>query len=155
MRPVFFSWLRMTQWQPFTSPVQGWSSVIPKFTPVYFVSYYIELPIMLIMYLVWMLIQRPGRPSRINEHHDRLDRCFKTRCVDQKKPLLAIRRSSCDGLAMALRTATGVAITMTSKPTERRRSRRTAKDGRAGYSVERGMNIRTIKQSKQCQQADM
>ncbi|GAW05561.1 PF00324 AA_permease [Lentinula edodes] len=47
--------------------IQGWSSVIPKFTPVYFVSYYIELPIMLIMYLAWMLIQRPGRPSRINE----------------------------------------------------------------------------------------
>ncbi|KAJ4493882.1 amino acid permease-domain-containing protein [Lentinula edodes] len=47
--------------------IQGWSSVIPKFTPVYFVSYYIELPIMLIMYLAWMLIQRPGRPSRLNE----------------------------------------------------------------------------------------
>ncbi|KAJ3810224.1 amino acid permease/ SLC12A domain-containing protein [Lentinula aff. lateritia] len=47
--------------------IQGWSSVIPKFTPVYFVSYYIEIPIMLTMYLAWMLIQRPGRPSRINE----------------------------------------------------------------------------------------
>ncbi|KAJ3749272.1 amino acid permease-domain-containing protein [Lentinula detonsa] len=44
--------------------IQGWSSVIPTFSPVNFVSYYIEIPVMIIMYLAWMLIQHPGRPAR-------------------------------------------------------------------------------------------
>ncbi|KAF4585964.1 amino acid permease [Ophiocordyceps camponoti-floridani] len=33
--------------------VQGWSSFSPRFDPVSFVSLYIELPIMLVMYLSW------------------------------------------------------------------------------------------------------
>ncbi|KAG6861688.1 hypothetical protein C0995_013257 [Termitomyces sp. Mi166 len=35
--------------------VQGWSSVIPKFEAVDFVSYYIEIPVMLAMYIAWMI----------------------------------------------------------------------------------------------------
>ncbi|EJF57625.1 hypothetical protein DICSQDRAFT_140179 [Dichomitus squalens LYAD-421 SS1] len=43
--------------------VQGWSSVIPKFSAVDFVSFYIEIPVMLVMYLLWMLIWRPSPSS--------------------------------------------------------------------------------------------
>lgn len=38
--------------------VQGWSSFSPKFSPVDFVSYYIELPVMLVMFVAWKLIKR-------------------------------------------------------------------------------------------------
>jgi len=38
--------------------VQGWSSFSPKFAAVDFVSYYIELPIMLVMYLGWKAWKR-------------------------------------------------------------------------------------------------
>ncbi|EDR03257.1 amino acid-polyamine organocation amino acid permease, partial [Laccaria bicolor S238N-H82] len=33
--------------------IQGWSSVIPEFSLVDFISFYIELPVMLIMFLAW------------------------------------------------------------------------------------------------------
>ncbi|KAI0769629.1 amino acid permease-domain-containing protein [Trametes elegans] len=39
--------------------IQGWSSVIPKFSGVDFVSFYIEIPVMIVMYFAWMLIRRP------------------------------------------------------------------------------------------------
>ncbi|KAG1865858.1 amino acid permease/ SLC12A domain-containing protein [Suillus subalutaceus] len=35
--------------------IQGWSSIIPTFSPVDFVSYYIEIPIMVVMGLCWVL----------------------------------------------------------------------------------------------------
>jgi hypothetical protein len=35
--------------------VQGWSSVIPTFSPVSFVSFYIEIPVMIVMYIFWVL----------------------------------------------------------------------------------------------------
>ena len=38
--------------------VQGWSSFSPSFDAVSFVSYYIELPIMLVMYVGWKLVKR-------------------------------------------------------------------------------------------------
>ncbi|KAG4439132.1 hypothetical protein IFR05_005369 [Cadophora sp. M221] len=38
--------------------VQGWSSFSPKFSAVDFVSYYIEIPIMLVMYLGWKFWKR-------------------------------------------------------------------------------------------------
>lgn len=38
--------------------VQGWSSFSPKFSAVDFVSYYIELPVMAIMYFGWKLWKR-------------------------------------------------------------------------------------------------
>ncbi len=38
--------------------VQGWSCFSPSFDAVNFVSFYIELPIMLIMYVAWKLIKK-------------------------------------------------------------------------------------------------
>ncbi|EMD33590.1 hypothetical protein CERSUDRAFT_107939 [Gelatoporia subvermispora B] len=47
--------------------IQGWSSVIPHFSAVDFVSFYIELPIMLIMSVGWMLVKWPStRPSALD-----------------------------------------------------------------------------------------
>ncbi|KAI0633293.1 amino acid permease-domain-containing protein [Trametes polyzona] len=40
--------------------IQGWSSVIPKFSAVDFISFYIEIPAMIIMYFAWMIIMRPA-----------------------------------------------------------------------------------------------
>ncbi|KAF2665585.1 hypothetical protein BT63DRAFT_417136 [Microthyrium microscopicum] len=38
--------------------VQGWSSFSPKFSAVDFVSYYIEIPVMLVMYVGWKLVKK-------------------------------------------------------------------------------------------------
>ncbi|ETW81683.1 amino acid transporter [Heterobasidion irregulare TC 32-1] len=38
--------------------IQGWSSIFPTFSAVDFVSFYIEIPIMIIMYLLWTVLQR-------------------------------------------------------------------------------------------------
>lgn len=38
--------------------VQGWSSFSPSFSAVTFVSLYVELPIMLVMYLGWKVLKR-------------------------------------------------------------------------------------------------
>ncbi|KAH9080268.1 amino acid permease-domain-containing protein [Lactarius deliciosus] len=47
--------------------IQGWSSVIPRFSAADFFSFYIELPVMALMYLLWLLVQRvrhlPASPS--------------------------------------------------------------------------------------------
>lgn len=40
--------------------VQGWSSVIPKFAPLYFISFYVELPIMVFMFIAWLYFKRPA-----------------------------------------------------------------------------------------------
>lgn len=34
--------------------------MIPKFEAVDFVSFYIEIPILIVMYIAWMIIKRPG-----------------------------------------------------------------------------------------------
>lgn len=39
--------------------VQGWSSFAPTFSPLDFVSFYIELPVMVILYFCWLLLRRP------------------------------------------------------------------------------------------------
>ncbi|KAA1469881.1 hypothetical protein DENSPDRAFT_835560 [Dentipellis sp. KUC8613] len=39
--------------------IQGWSSFAPTFSAVDFVSFYIEIPVMIVMYVLWMLIRRP------------------------------------------------------------------------------------------------
>ncbi|KAJ6602211.1 amino acid permease-domain-containing protein [Mycena sp. CBHHK59/15] len=39
--------------------VQGWSSVIPVFSAVDFLSFYIEIPVILVMYIAWALLSRP------------------------------------------------------------------------------------------------
>ncbi|KZT43418.1 hypothetical protein SISSUDRAFT_978607 [Sistotremastrum suecicum HHB10207 ss-3] len=38
--------------------IQGWSSIIPRFSIVDFVSFYIELPVMLIFFVAWKLVHR-------------------------------------------------------------------------------------------------
>jgi AAT family amino acid transporter len=44
-------------------PVQGWSSIFPKFMAVDFVSFYVEIPVMIVMCTAWMLIKRPRSNS--------------------------------------------------------------------------------------------
>ncbi|KAJ2931242.1 hypothetical protein H1R20_g5832, partial [Candolleomyces eurysporus] len=38
--------------------VQGWSSVIPKFSPIDFISFYIEVPVMTAMAVIWLFTSR-------------------------------------------------------------------------------------------------
>lgn len=38
--------------------IQGWSCFSPKFSAVDFVSYYIEIPVMILMYVAWKLIKK-------------------------------------------------------------------------------------------------
>jgi AAT family amino acid transporter len=38
--------------------VQGWDCFSPHFKPVDFVSYYVEIPIMIVMFLGWKLVKR-------------------------------------------------------------------------------------------------
>ncbi|KAH0827603.1 amino acid permease/ SLC12A domain-containing protein [Lanmaoa asiatica] len=35
--------------------IQGWSSIFPKFSTVDFISFYIEIPVMIVMYIAWAL----------------------------------------------------------------------------------------------------
>ncbi len=37
--------------------VQGWSSIFPTFSIVDFISLYIEIPVMVVMYLVWLTLR--------------------------------------------------------------------------------------------------
>jgi amino acid permease len=45
----------------FCCAVQGWSSVIPRFSVVDFLSFYIELLVMAIMYFLWIVLHRALR----------------------------------------------------------------------------------------------
>ena len=47
--------------------VQGWSSFTPHFAAVDFVSFYIEIPVMIVMYLGWILVKRPPKPAEREE----------------------------------------------------------------------------------------
>lgn len=38
--------------------MQGWSSFTPTFVAVDFVSFYIEIPVMIVMYVGWVLLKR-------------------------------------------------------------------------------------------------
>ncbi|KZV89992.1 hypothetical protein EXIGLDRAFT_838101 [Exidia glandulosa HHB12029] len=38
--------------------IQGWSSVIPHFDAVSFVSFYIEIPVMILFYAIWKFVHR-------------------------------------------------------------------------------------------------
>ncbi|KAF8177040.1 amino acid permease-domain-containing protein [Pholiota molesta] len=42
--------------------LQGWSSVIPIFSPIDFVSFYVEIPIIIIMFIAWMSFKRSAPP---------------------------------------------------------------------------------------------
>ncbi|KAH9832274.1 amino acid permease-domain-containing protein [Rhodofomes roseus] len=43
--------------------IQGWSSVIPRFSAVDFVSFYIEIPVMALMYAGWLIVRRQPKPA--------------------------------------------------------------------------------------------
>ncbi|KIJ67545.1 hypothetical protein HYDPIDRAFT_84867 [Hydnomerulius pinastri MD-312] len=43
--------------------IQGWSSFAPTFSPIDFVSFYIEIPVMIFMYITWMLAKRSFAPT--------------------------------------------------------------------------------------------
>ena len=62
--------------------VQGWSSFSPPFKGVTFVSYYIELPIMLVMYLSWKFLKR----TKIVKLHE-MDLVTDTYPTDRLDPL--------------------------------------------------------------------
>ncbi|KAF9814582.1 hypothetical protein IEO21_05040 [Rhodonia placenta] len=53
--------------------VQGWSSVIPSFSAVDFVSFYVEIPVMLVMFVGWMVVRRPARKEGRPRWHDIVD----------------------------------------------------------------------------------
>jgi hypothetical protein len=54
---------KFTQRTHSCSPVQGWSSVIPRFSALEFASFYIEIPVMLLMCIAWMATHIPRIPS--------------------------------------------------------------------------------------------
>jgi hypothetical protein len=59
LRPDPFLWFRLR-----FRAVQGWPSVIPRFSAVDFVSFYIQLPVMAIMYFLWLVVHRMFKPRR-------------------------------------------------------------------------------------------
>ncbi|KAF8170300.1 amino acid permease-domain-containing protein [Mycena galopus ATCC 62051] len=42
--------------------IQGWSSVLPVFSAVDFLSFYIEVPVIIVMYFAWALLHRQAVP---------------------------------------------------------------------------------------------
>jgi AAT family amino acid transporter len=38
--------------------IQGWSCFSPTFNAIDFVSYYVEIPVMVLMYVIWKLVKR-------------------------------------------------------------------------------------------------
>ncbi|KAF9020482.1 hypothetical protein BDZ89DRAFT_1072230 [Hymenopellis radicata] len=46
--------------------IQGWSSVIPHFSGIDFVSFYIEIPVMMIMYFAWLASKRRRKPIDVS-----------------------------------------------------------------------------------------
>ncbi|KAH8647643.1 amino acid permease/ SLC12A domain-containing protein [Xylariales sp. PMI_506] len=61
--------------------VQGWNCFSPTFSAVDFVSYYIELPLMLVMYLGWKLVKRT-RYVKLSE----MDLDTDVHTADEEKP---------------------------------------------------------------------
>lgn len=55
--------------------VQGWECFSPHFKRVDFVSYYVEIPIMIVMFLGWKLVKRTHfvRSPEMDLHTDRYD----------------------------------------------------------------------------------
>lgn len=44
----------------FFCAVQGWSSIIPQFSAMNFISLYIEIPVMFVMIVAWLVLRRPS-----------------------------------------------------------------------------------------------
>lgn len=55
--------------------VQGWSCFSPSFNVIGFVSFYIELPVLVAMFIIWKLIKRTSlvRLSEVDLVTDRYD----------------------------------------------------------------------------------
>ena len=62
--------------------VQGWSSFSPSFCVVTFFSLYVELPIMLVMYLGWKMLKR----TKVVNLHE-MDLATDTYPVDRLAPI--------------------------------------------------------------------
>lgn len=69
--------------------VQGWSSFSPSFSGVTFVSLYVELPIMLVMYLGWKALKR----TKIVRLHE-MDLETDTYPMERLDPVLEARKSA-------------------------------------------------------------
>ncbi|KAF8637964.1 hypothetical protein AX16_010597 [Volvariella volvacea WC 439] len=50
--------------------IQGWSSIIPAFSLVDFISFYLEIPVMVVMFLAWIFLKSPSTPSRSSLQSD-------------------------------------------------------------------------------------
>ena len=69
--------------------VQGWSSFSPSFSVVTFFSLYVELPIMLVMYLGWKMLKR----TKVVRLHE-MDLETDTYPVDRLDPIPENRNSA-------------------------------------------------------------
>ncbi|KDR75290.1 hypothetical protein GALMADRAFT_69558 [Galerina marginata CBS 339.88] len=71
-----------------SNPVQGWSSVLPVFSAVDFISFYIELPIIMVMFVAWMLFQRSRQQpvENIDSSSDQL--------LEESGPTTSIKKNS-------------------------------------------------------------
>lgn len=65
-------------------PVQGWSSIIPKFTVLDFISLYIELPVMVVMTIAWLVVRKLARRSESGPDlaHETSERAWSQRYTD-------------------------------------------------------------------------
>lgn len=73
--------------------VQGWSSFSPSFAAVDFVSYYIEIPVMIVMYLFWKILKRT-RFVRLEEMDLVSDRFDGGLSSEERTQVLEIARRS-------------------------------------------------------------
>jgi AAT family amino acid transporter len=78
--------------------VQGWSCFSPKFSGVDFVSFYIELPVMLVMYVGWKVFKRT-KLVRLDEMDLETDVYVADEIGEQKKGWLGRGRRVVEWLA--------------------------------------------------------
>jgi len=77
--------------------VQGWSCFSPTFSAVDFVSYYIELPIMLVMYLGWKLYKK----TKIVSYQD-MDLDTDVYVITEEEKLEELKEKTTQGRAKAV-----------------------------------------------------
>jgi AAT family amino acid transporter len=72
--------------------VQGWSCFSPTFDGVSFVSFYIELPVFALMYVVWKLVKKT-RTVKLAEMDLETDVYVADELKPEKKPWVARAKS--------------------------------------------------------------
>lgn len=73
--------------------VQGWSSVIPSFKPMDFLSLYLEIPLMLVMYSGWLLFSKSASSySLVGDYSPLLSPTDSTPLLRSDSPLGRPRR---------------------------------------------------------------